>query len=305
MELQLSVAEERSPGSEESEEERPASSSSQEDDRPLSSSSAAASPRTELEDSGSPSSAVLPGPALPASPSALPASPTSHPFFGPLPPGATGPPGLDYLKSQLLSKMYLQQYVSNNISNMGGGLVGPPGGRRERAAREARGGRRPTGREDCNAPLDLSRPAAPAQESHGGGQLHLQFPFPSFPGLQLPPGSPPARDEGVSPPPSSPGLLSSKGVVEATASPPTSTHGCPVCGQQFSIHDRLAKHMASRHKAHRPDPQSKAYFCEVCRRSFARSDMLTRHVRLHTGLKPYTCRVCSQVMQESLTYLLT
>jgi len=27
--------------------------------------------------------------------------------------------------------------------------------------------------------------------------------------------------------------------------------------------------------------------------------MLTRHVRLHTGLKPYTCRVCNQVFSRS------
>lgn len=106
-------------------------------------------------------------------------------------------------------------------------------------------------------------------------------------------------------------------VVEASASGSNSDMAfiCPICGQMFSMSDRLAKHMASRHKSRSTDStsgcsmdetisgssptgstnlqpsssnsanNSKSYTCDVCKRSFARSDMLTRHIRLHTGLK--------------------
>lgn len=86
-------------------------------------------------------------------------------------------------------------------------------------------------------------------------------------------------------------------VVETSNS--DTTFGCPICGQAFSLSDRLAKHMASRHKSRSTDGGTKAYTCDVCKRSFARSDMLTRHMRLHTGVKPYTCRICGQVFSRS------
>lgn len=89
-------------------------------------------------------------------------------------------------------------------------------------------------------------------------------------------------------------------VVEEMAPGTDVAYVCPECGQMFSLHDRLAKHMASRHRRQGlNDASAKAYLCDVCQRSFARSDMLTRHMRLHTGVKPYTCRICRQVFSRS------
>ena len=89
------------------------------------------------------------------------------------------------------------------------------------------------------------------------------------------------------------------GATAGTGNNPDVAYVCPICGQMFALHDRLAKHMASRHKSRSTDSGSKAYMCDVCKRSFARSDMLTRHMRLHTGIKPYTCRICGQVFSRS------
>lgn len=89
-------------------------------------------------------------------------------------------------------------------------------------------------------------------------------------------------------------------VVEEMAPGADVAYVCPECGQMFSLHDRLAKHMASRHRRQGlHDASAKAYLCDVCQRSFARSDMLTRHMRLHTGVKPYTCQTCRQVFSRS------
>nr|CAG4638806.1 EOG090X0G73 [Cyclestheria hislopi] len=97
--------------------------------------------------------------------------------------------------------------------------------------------------------------------------------------------------------------LTSDDVSHTLMGPPNKpSFTCDVCGQVFDLHDRLVKHLASRHKSNRTVAEGsvvKGYQCDVCQRPFARSDMLTRHMRLHTGLKPYTCRTCGQVFSRS------
>ena len=43
------------------------------------------------------------------------------------------------------------------------------------------------------------------------------------------------------------------------------------------------------------------YACPVsdCDRRFSRSDELTRHIRIHTGQKPFQCRICMRTFSRS------
>ncbi|KOB75285.1 Klumpfuss [Operophtera brumata] len=92
--------------------------------------------------------------------------------------------------------------------------------------------------------------------------------------------------------------LSKKPELQAHSLQDKEAFSCSACGQTFAVHDRLAKHIASRHRNRTPDAQ-RQYECEICLRRFARSDMLTRHARLHSGVKPYACPVCGQVFSRS------
>lgn len=141
-----------------------------------------------------------------------------------------------------------------------------------------------------DAPLDLSMKTFNRRQSSGSSagspsltkQLLIQQHEQKFANVMHPLGIQVPKDCSISiqtTPRSSPHQLPQyyqdlkvSPIVEEVA--PGSNHVayvCPICGQMFSLNDRLAKHIASRHKTKSPASETtKSYVCEVCDRSFAR-----------------------------------
>ncbi|XP_061440911.1 early growth response protein 4 [Rhineura floridana] len=69
---------------------------------------------------------------------------------------------------------------------------------------------------------------------------------------------------------------------------------CPVenCIRSFARSDELNRHLRI-HTGHKP------FQCRICLRNFSRSDHLTTHVRTHTGEKPFSCDDCGRRFARS------
>ena len=66
----------------------------------------------------------------------------------------------------------------------------------------------------------------------------------------------------------------------------------PECNRRFSRSDELNRHT-------RIHTGTKPYECKICHRRFTRSDHLTTHNRTHTGEKPFKCNYCERSFARS------
>ncbi|XP_075994674.1 early growth response protein 1-like [Genypterus blacodes] len=92
-----------------------------------------------------------------------------------------------------------------------------------------------------------------------------------------------------------PGRVKKSPVGRQSRTPPQERpYACPAdgCERRFSRSDELTRHV-------RVHTGQKPFQCRICMRSFSRSDHLTTHIRTHTGEKPFACGECGRKFARS------
>ncbi|OWK49966.1 Early growth response protein 4 [Lonchura striata] len=135
----------------------------------------------------------------------------------------------------------------------------------------------------------------------GSAELLHPHPSPSVPPTDFlghpTPSSLPALLPGAPPAPAEPRKKTRRGKCSSKCfcpKPHEKAFACPVenCIRSFARSDELNRHLRI-HTGHKP------FQCRICLRNFSRSDHLTTHIRTHTGEKPFSCDTCGRRFARS------
>merc|ERR1719297_508415 len=118
------------------------------------------------------------------------------------------------------------------------------------------------------------------------------------------PTTPPSSEDNMSPPPSfSRHVCDDDNIAEKDSLEHCGKQRdfkCPLCQEKMSSNKEFTSHLRSHNEVKpTPDPsdptgQAKVYNCCLCGKMLSSFSSLDRHMLVHSGERPFSCKVCGQ-----------